>query len=386
MRFNDIICSTELKNRLSQQLQSGRVAHAQVFEGKAGYNSLALAIAYGQYLNCTSPVDGDSCGVCAQCRMSDSLQHPDVCFIMPVGVPLGKKGKKDDFTSVDFVNQWREIINASQPRGCFSENEWYAFSGIGGEKGNTQGSIGRKEAEYIINQVRYSPIEGGFRVFIIWLPERMNNSSANALLKLFEEPSEYNVFLFISENPKQILPTITSRTQSVVISAIETDHIYEYIKSISDYNDEDLRKIASVANGNILEAVRLTKENGDNTHLERFISLTRASYAARISEILEWVEEFATLNKEQQKAFFIESIKLLRQSFMLNIGMDNLSYSYGEELDFVANFKKVINTKNISPLIEEFEKAHRELSQNGNVKITITHFALSLTSILRIKC
>lgn len=383
MRFSDILCSEELKNRFYQQLVSGRVAHAQIFEGKAGYNSLALALAYSQYLNCTSPVAGDSCGECRQCKKSDALQHPDVCFIMPVGLPLGKKGKKDDFTSIDFVEQWRDMINDSQPRGCFTESEWYAFSGIGGEKGNTQGSIGRKEAEYIIDQVKYSPIDGGFRVFIIWLPERMNNSSANALLKLFEEPSEHNVFLFVSENPKQIISTITSRTQSVKISAIDTNQIFDYIKSISDRDDEVLSKIASVANGDILEAVRLLRSDGENEQLERFISLTRASYAARISDMLEWVEEFATLNKERQKQFFIESIKLLRQSFMLNIGMDDLSYSYGEEFSFVNNFKKVINVNNIDILISEFERTYRELSQNGNVKIVVTHFVLSLTSILR---
>lgn len=386
MKFKDIIGSTELKKVLAHNIDSGRIAHAQIFEGRSGYQSLSFALAYAQYLNCTSPINGDSCGVCNSCLKNEALQHPDVSFIYPVGVPIGKKGKKEDFISTDFVEIWRDTILKSSPIGCFSENEWYTVSGIGGEKGNSQGSIGRSEADYIMEQMLYSPIDGGFRIFIIWLPERMNNSAANALLKLFEEPSDKTIFLFVSEQPRQVLQTITSRTQNVTIPAVATEDICDFLRRTYGKDETMTTNIAAVANGDIAEAVKMITDKESNNHeLELFISLTRSCYAAKIESILEWVDEFTALNKEQQKKFFRESADVLRASFMMNAGMEKLSYCWGAERDFVVNFHKIINAKNIEPIINEFERAFKELSQNGNARIVTTHFALTLISKLRLK-
>lgn len=386
MKFSEIVGSEALKKILAHNIDSGRIAHAQMFEGRAGYQSLSFALAYAQYLNCTSPIEGDACGVCNSCLKNSVLQHPDLHFVYPVGVPIGKKGKKEDFVSTDFIAVWRETVLKSIPKGCFSETEWYRVSGIGGEKGNSQGSIGRSEADYIMEQTRYSPIDGGFRVFILWLPERMNNSAANALLKLFEEPAEKTVFLFVSEQPQQVLPTIISRTQSITIPAVETDAIYHFLQENFHRDDATAKTIASVANGDIAEAVKMiTAENAENAELEMFILLTRYCYTAKIDKILEWVDEFTLLNKEQQKKFFRESMDILRASFMVNLGAEQIAYCWGSEHDFVKNFHKVINPKNIEPLVNEFERAFKELSQNGNARIVVTHFALSLISKLKIK-
>ncbi|MEG0499607.1 MAG: DNA polymerase III subunit delta [Rikenellaceae bacterium] len=386
MRFYDIIGSEEFKKSLASSIDNGRIPHAQIFEGRHGYQSLSYALAYATYLNCTSPTGGDACGKCNSCLKNSVLQHPDVYFIYPVGVPMGKKGKKEDYISADFIELWRKQILESLPLGCFSENEWYTVSGIGGEKGNSQGSIGRSEADYIMEQMSYSPIDGGFRVFVIWLPERMNNSAANALLKLFEEPSDKTVFLFVSEQPSQVLPTILSRAQSITIPAVSGEALYAFIREKFQLEEMAARAIVAAANGDISEAVRmLTSHETDNAELELFVSLTRRCYAANIDAILEWVEEFITLNKEQQKKFFREAADVLRSSFMMNIGVGELSYCYGAEMDFVKNFHKVIGVRNIEPVIGEFERAFKELSANGNARIVVTHFALTLISKLKIK-
>lgn len=386
MRFSDIVGSSQLKSTLRINIDSGRIAHAQIFEGRSGFCSLAYALAYAQYLNCKSPVDGDSCGMCNSCLKNSSLEHPDTFFIYPTGVALGKKGKKDDYKSTDFITTWRNMVLTSSPQGCFTESEWYQTSGIGGEKGNSQGSIGRGEADYIMEQMNYSPIDGGFRVFIIWLPERMNNAAANALLKLFEEPADKTIFLFVSEQPSQVLPTIVSRTQSVTIPAMISEDISDYLVSHFDTAPDKAISIAAVVNGDIGEAIRLVNDdNVTNAEQELFTTLTRCCYSANIDGIMEWVEEFIILNKEQQKKFFRESVSIIRSSFMTSIGSKDLAYCYGETRDFVSNFHKVINRNNIEPLITEFERTHKELSQNGNARIVVTHFALSLISKLKIK-
>lgn len=318
--------------------------------------------------------------------MSEKLEHPDILFIYPVGVPLGKSGKKEDYVSSDFLPQWRELFLGSSPVGCFSESEWYRASGIGGERGNSQGSIGRSEADTIFDKVSYSPSEAGFRIFIIWLPERMNRQVANSLLKLFEEPPHKCIFLFVSETPSQVLPTIVSRTQSVTIPAITSSEIYKYLISISEKDSDTLKTISGVCGGDVLAAVEMLKGiDKESEELEMFTELTRSCYKGAIEDILEWVEAFVALGKESQKRFFSESVAILRNSFMMSIGAENISYSYGKERDFIMNFHKIINRKNIDVIVSEFERTHKELSQNGNSRIVVTHFALSLITQLKIK-
>ncbi len=385
MRFKDIVGLQHLKEVIVAQIERGRIPHAQIIEGVAGYQSLPFAIAYAQYINCLSPIEGDSCGECSSCIKSEMLQHPDISFVFPAGVPLGKKGKKDDYISIDLMAEWRKAICDSAPMGCFTEAEWYSISGIGGEKGNSQGSIGRAEAEYISQLVSYKPIEDGYRVIIIWLPEKMNSSAANALLKLFEEPAPRNIFLFVSEQPQQILETITSRTQRITIPAIDNEDIVNYLVSISDRERGELEAIGAAANGNIIDAVKSINSSGQLENLERFKLLMQKSYKPDIHGVLEWVDEFIALNKEQQKAFFNEAINILRQSFMLNIGLEECAYSFGEYREFVDRFQAVITKANIADIVASFERAYRDISHNGNSRVVITHFALTLTPLLRKK-
>ena len=84
MRFADIIGHDDLKRRLAAQIDAGRVSHAQLFTGLAGYGTLPLALAYVQYLFCPNRHDGDSCGECPACRQVAALAHPDLHFVFPV--------------------------------------------------------------------------------------------------------------------------------------------------------------------------------------------------------------------------------------------------------------------------------------------------------------
>ena len=84
MKFSDIIGHEALKSRLRQQIDAGRVSHAQLFTGAAGYGTLPLALAYVQYLFCPNRHDGDSCGECPSCRQVEALAHPDLHFVFPV--------------------------------------------------------------------------------------------------------------------------------------------------------------------------------------------------------------------------------------------------------------------------------------------------------------
>ena len=127
MRFCDIIGHEELKRRLVASVDEGRVSHAQLFTGSAGSGTLALAVAYTQYLHCTARHDGDSCGECPSCHQIAALAHPDLHLVFPVN----KQGKKptNGLVANDFINEFRTLWERSG--GYFSAQQWYDTLDLG---------------------------------------------------------------------------------------------------------------------------------------------------------------------------------------------------------------------------------------------------------------
>ena len=105
----------------------------------------------------------------------------------------------------------------------------------------------------------------------------------------------------------------------------------------------------------------------------------RLSYNDKHLELIEWAEEMTTLTREAQRQFFLNAVRLLRESYMLHAGLGSISYLWGEEADFCRNFAPFIGNQNIEILVEEIETAMMEIAQNGAPRIVFTHFALSVS-------
>lgn len=207
--FNDIIGQEQVKRRLIQEVQEGRIAHAQLFCGPVGSGKLPLALAYARYLCCPNRTATDACGTCPSCVKWEKLVHPDVHFIFPI---VNKAKSPKVSVCNDFLPQWRQQLIANP---YFYLSHW--LDDMDAE--NKQAQIFTQESEEIIRKLSLKSSEGGYKVTIVWMAEKMNEACANKLLKLFEEPPARTVFLLITETPDMILPTIQSRTQRINITA-----------------------------------------------------------------------------------------------------------------------------------------------------------------------
>lgn len=378
MRFADIIGQDDLKRHLVQGIDAGRVSHAQLFTGRAGYGALALAVAYVQYLCCRHRHDGDSCGECPDCRQIASLAHPDLHLVFPVN----RQGKKsgEAVRSDEFLPLFRELF--ARTGGCFSPQMWYDSLDLGK---TLKGLISAREADDIIRKLSFKSFEAEYKTMLVWLPETMNEEAANKLLKILEEPWERTLFLLVSEQPTLLLPTILSRTQEVTVPRL-TPEVLEG-EALRRGVDDPLRArdMARLADGDLLELQRLAAGESDalrHDNFELFCSLMRLSYNDRHLELLGWAEDVAALSREQQRAFLRDAARLLRESFMLHAGIDSISYLWGEELDFCRKFCPFVSSWNIEPLVAEVESAMAQISQNGNPTIVFTHFALAVSKMI----
>ena len=379
MRFADIIGQEELKRHLTRSVDTGRVSHAQLFTGLSGYGSLALAVAYVQYLCCRHRREGDSCGECPDCKQIEALAHPDLHLVFPVN----KQGKKsgEAMLSDEFLPQFRALF--AERGGYFSPQEWYDRLDLGK---TLKGMISAREADEIIRKLSFKSFEADYKAMLVWLPETMNEEASNKILKILEEPWEGTVFILVSEQPDRLLPTILSRTQEVAVPRIAPEVLEREARNRGVSDPVQARNMARLAGGDLLELGHLAAGEGDGLrkeYFELFCSLMRLSYSDKHLELIGWAEEVAQLSREQQRAFLRNAARLLRESFMLHAGLREIGYLWGEELAFCTKFAPFVGTQNIEPLIAEIERAGAQIAQNGNPTIVFTHFALTVSKMIK---
>lgn len=381
MRFADIIGQDEVKNQLRQAARDGRIAHAQLFTGMSGVGKLPLAIAYAQYIACPNRTDEDSCGKCPTCLQYQKLQYPDLHFAFPI-----VKGEAGDVCD-SYMDKWRELVCATP---YFDLDDWYQKLGID----NKQAIIYEKESAEILRKLSLKSFGDGYKVMIIWLPEKMNLDCANKLLKILEEPPTRTLFLLISEHPEQLLSTILSRTQEIRVPRLSehtiAQSLLQFDPSISAQTADD---IAHTANGSYLTAIKNLNQNEENTrNFEDFVALMRNAWLvgqkkdySALLNLRKWSLEMADAKegREKQKAFLQYAQRQIRENYIYNFHYPEMNYQTESERNFSTKFAPFIHENNVERMMEELGKAEQQIAQNGNAKIIF--FDLCLQMIVMVK-
>jgi DNA polymerase III subunit delta' len=374
MLFSEVIGQDSIKRALINSANTGRIAHAQLFFGPEGCGSLPMAIAYAQYIACSGDKNDDSCGVCHSCIKFAKLAHPDLHFVFPVNTT--KKIVKDP-VSDDFISEWREFI-LQQP--YFRSGDWYDFIEIE----NKQGIISKRDSDIAIRKLSLKSFESDYKFMIIWLPEKMNASSANVLLKLLEEPPEKTLFLLVSEEPEQVLLTIASRTQPVKLPYIDDDSLRKALSKKYSLSEAEQSNILRLARGSYTRAVEAIQSSDENQfNFERFVAIMRLTWSRSFFEINDWVEEMSGIGRERLKNFFDYAIRLVRENFISNLNKPELIYMTRNENDFAVKFHQYLNGSNVIPIYNEMNQAYADIERNGYSKIILFDFVLKLTKLIR---
>ena len=383
MLFRDIIGQEATKQQLRQAVREGRIPHAQLFTGISGIGKLQLALAYAQYLNCPNRTEEDSCGTCPTCLQFQHLQHPDLHFAFPIV-------KTDDYDRCDdYVDTWREIILKKQ---YFDLDDWHKALGVE----TKQSMIYEKESQEIIRKLSLKPYGNGYKVMIIWQPEKMNASSANKLLKLLEEPPTQTVFLLVSEHPELLLTTIQSRVQTICVPRLPDQTIADALVQ-KGMTPDQAADIARIANGSYLAARKKADESEENRkELNDFIALFRNAYTVGVlrdplkkyeslKALRKWSLDMADskVGREKQKHFLQYAQQQVRENYIRNIAQPELNYQLAAERDFSVKFAPFIHDGNVEGIMNQLELAERQIEQNGNAKIIF--FDLCLQMIVLIK-
>lgn len=364
MRIDDVVGQREAWARLMRMEQEDRLPHAMLVCGPQGCGKMALALAFASHLL------GDS-------ELLRHWNHPDLHFTYPT-VKSKNMGSDHQPVSDDYAAEWRQMLAAGP---YFSMEQWMAAMGAD----NQQAVITGAESDSLARELSLKPSQGGYKVCLVWLPERMNLTSANKMLKILEEPPAHTMFIMVSEEPDKLLETIRSRTQRFVMRRIDTADIEQALTARRGIDPGTAHGIARVAEGSWDKALEtLDAGNENRMFFDFFTMLMRLAYGRKMKELKKWSDNVAALGREKQKRMLAYFSRMVRESFMYNFHMPQLVYMTPDEEQFATRFAPFINEANVIEMEQLMGRAIRDISQNANAKIVFYDLTLHIiVSLLR---
>ena len=365
--FEQVIGQQDIQQRLMQLVSEERLPHALMLCGPQGCGKKALAIGFAKVLLTANGQKPSA--------MVDKLEHPDLHFTYPT-IKLPSMSAEHKPVSDDFATQWHELVMAGP---YFTMTDW--LEQMGGE--NQQAIITAGESDALIRKLSLKSSQGGYKVSLVWLPERMNIECANKILKLLEEPPSQTVFIMVCQEPDKLLETIRSRVQRIDVRKIADEDICQELCNRRGLEEETARRTARMANGSWLKALEMLSVDSENEQfLGLFQSLMRLAYQRKVKELKGWSEQMASLGREKQKRFLEYFLRLIRENFMYNFRQEELCYMTQQEEDFARNFARFINEANVMPITDMINRAIRDIGQNANAKIVFFDIALQMIVLL----
>ncbi len=366
MLFKEIPGLHTLKDTLIHSVSANHIAHAQLFVGHPGGVGLPMALAYATYLNCTDKQENDACGRCSSCLKMNKLAHPDVMYIFPTA-----GGKK--VLSENLMKEWREFVQHSP---FSSLSDWLTHAQL------KQGNIPVEEARQLVQKLALKAYEGDYKIVIIWSAEFLHNTTSNALLKLLEEPPSQTIFLLVTTERDKILPTITSRTQTVSIPQLSDNDIQEYLINTLQVPDFVAQEITFLADRNLQKAIQLIDNEPDDTH-SFFVEWMRYCFGQALEKLVPMAELFDAKTKEQQKTIIEYSLNMYRELLIWVAVGEDLSRLQGDTRSFIDKFSKAIRTESLEQVTEILNEAYFHLERNVRAKIIFLDISWKISQLIR---
>lgn len=377
MLFSEVIGQAEIKAKLRSLVEHNRLSHALLLQAPEGAGGLPLALAFAQFLLCERVSDWEistafpmqSCQVCASCVKAARLIHPDIHYSYPVIVK--KAGEKP--VSADYISEWREFVSQFPYGTVF---DW--LQAIQAE--NKQGNITANECNEINRKLSLKSFESGYKILIMWMPEYLGNEG-NKLLKLIEEPPPDTLFILVSENESQILPTILSRVQIIRLPRPSVTEIQEALIHRSGVPAEQARQLAAVSEQNYREALKQLQHAQDDwlgTLREWLNAVLKTGPVAQV----KWVEEISKAGREKQKQFLQYFCHLLEQAIRLRMAEGALNDLPDSEKDFAVRLNKIADIAAQQAIVQEINKAVYYIERNAHAKMLFHALTIRLYHII----
>lgn len=366
----------EVRTQIQRLITSNKLSHAYLFSGPAGTGKKAAALAMAEVLNGVENLSQWQANLPKSAK-SGWRKHPDIHLFFPVTTDVADDPQhpeitgrlnllaEDPYTIIDF----EQLPSLSSKAGVTNKQSFYPIGYF---------------REAIRKASLYRPNEGQKTVIIITRIERMRKESANAFLKLLEEPPEHLCFILTSDAPEQLLPTITSRCQHLRFRPLHSAEIAKALVQKDHLPLEEADILAKLAQGNFGLTRSFDTQRLRHAHAEA-LDYLRMSYTQDAFKLYGMIQDWqSSLNRENQMALLSVLEILLRDLYMLQIEPKNEAFiQMNEQKEALVKFITNLPKANIEGMLEEIEPARRFIQQNGNFRIQMTVLSMRFAKLMR---
>jgi len=347
---------------LSRGIDTGRVAHAQYFQGVDGGGALPLAVAYSQAL-LAGEVDMFG-GVDTRAAR---LEHPDLHIVFPMVQSVDK-------TCDALVQEFREAYR-NEP--YLSYERWKRLR----DEKSKKAIISKHEAESVAKKLSLRSFEGGRKILLIWMPELMNQDCANKMLKLIEEPPQGSVILMVGTDASVLLPTIRSRVQLVPLAPLTSVEVQAILSPRGLAAADKLGRACDIAGGSVGAAIDALQEEPDldGGHLMAWM---RLCYQRKVPEVMAWSDARSAEGREEVLRLLKGSLDIFRMAFRKNFIEEQQAPS--EELEtFTSRFSPYVHMRNAPGILQVTSDAIQDIERNGNARIILLDMSFKMIKLIR---
>ena len=363
MKLDRIIGNKDAVAALKGMVREGRIPHAMMLYENDGCGAMAIVLAFlSEVFNDEHKVSG--------------LIHPDVHYVYPVASGSKVNEKVQNLRADLFLSYWRDLMKAN-PYALESEvNEAFGIEG-------KQTVINNAEAKEILETIYLTPVEGGWKAVVVYLPEKMNATAANRLLKAVEEPPEKTVFLMITHAPEKVMQTISSRCQALRILPLTKEEITEVLVTECGKGEDDASLAAMSAGGSVGTALHFLSDKEDyQEQMEIFRDLLEALASKDLAAALSCGDSMAELgSREKQKAFCKFAGESLRKVFLIQQGLTGIAGIPPGEEEFFSSLANGCRKNFPRQAATCLDRAQMLIDRNVNQKILFCDLVGSLYSL-----
>jgi DNA polymerase III subunit delta' len=333
--FDRIAGNTRVKEVLKRMLESGRLPGALLFAGEEGVGKKLFALEIARALNCRTPKNNEACGECPSCVRTGKINYPE----------------SDD------PDDWNQII-------------WTDHPDVGLVVAPKR-VLRVEQMRQIEKEANFRPFEGKARVFLIDEADKLNDASANALLKVLEEPPKTSHLILITARPAMLLPTILSRCQMIRFSPLTPDEIENHLVKNEKVDTKTARLRARAAGGSMGRALSgdlVTFTSQRKAMLKVLNALAVSDDRAQLLRSAEQLTEAQYKEEFEERLDVLET--LIRDAWMLSLGVQSNQVVNEDLLDELKVISKNIDPSRAADWILQIEDLREQLIVNVNRKVT----------------
>jgi DNA polymerase-3 subunit delta' len=331
-------------------LRQGRVPHAVLVSGPPGTGKRFLALELAKGLNCRAR-GGEACGDCPPCRKAAELAHPDLCVLLPQ-----KKKEEEDRQSPPWDEVWAEVRPAARE---YLEQELSLT--------RSRTNIPKKHLMALQRELSYAPVEGPWKVALLFEAECMHPAGANALLKILEEPPPHACFILVSSAPQRLLPTVLSRCQRLSLRRLGQGPLAAQLEQ-EGVEPRRAGMAARLAEGSLQRARQVAAGELDEAsrQVEAFL---QAGVEGRDGVYWELAEELSG-DRLRLEQFLALSSHYLRDVFLLSCQRPG-EVARADRLEFLQGLQSRLPAERVEELAAELDRGAGCLERNVHAPLVL---------------